>query len=702
MASSLIGQQIDNYRIEALLGEGGMGAVYRARDVHLDRPVALKLMHPHLAAQPKFQQRFMQEARAAARLNHPAIVPIYHFALTGSQLYMVMAYVAGASLGAFIARVQAGGKVIRLNESLLLLAQVADALDYAHRHGVVHRDIKPDNILLQQLEAPGPLPVQAMVTDFGLAKLLEGGLQTATGSFMGTLPYMSPEQCLGQELDGRSDIYALGVVLYQLATGRLPFNIQSPTDAVLKHLHESPPPPRDVRPGLPPTIEVIIQTALAKEAVARYRQAGDMAAALRQATQRLTDADVTRFAPPEMMASVVTDLLPAGTEAAPPGPSAPDLPFPAGGDQLLINQPGAAPRALSLSQPQMTVGRTAGNEIVLTGEGVSRHHVRLSRSTAGWLVTDLASTNGTFLEGQLLTPHIATNWPPGQVLRVGSFALQWRSAPAENENATALLPDALLDQVTPYPLAATPAPAGTPPAFKPPLVASPPPLSPAGPSRRFPLWLGLLAGVALLLCLAAAVLLAITRPGPGFGLAWLATTTPTPSPTPSPTAPPNPSSTPTQPAPPTPPTPPTATLPSPPTATPVPPSVTPAVPRVTQIYFCPTECLADGSNAARSFPAGTTQVYIRWTYENFPAGADYVRFWRNRGEEWVRYQCIWPGPASGQDLVPITEPDGLRSGQWEVTIQVNGAVVLQDGFTVEGDWSYWSPAGVFNTCYGRR
>lgn len=699
MASSLIGQQIDNYRIEAMLGEGGMGAVYRARDVHLDRPVALKLMHPHLAAQPKFQQRFMQEARAAARLNHPAIVPIYHFALTGSQLYMVMAYVAGASLGDFIARVQAGGKVVRLNESLLLLAQVADALDYAHRHGVVHRDIKPDNILLQQLEAPGPLPVQAMVTDFGLAKLLEGGLQTATGSFMGTLPYMSPEQCLGQELDGRSDIYALGVVLYQLATGRLPFNIQSPTDAVLKHLHESPPPPRDVRPGLPPAIEVIIQTALAKEAAARYPQAGDMAAALRQATQRLTDADVTRFAPPEMVASVVTDLLPAGSEELPPNPSGSALPFPAGGDQLLISQPGTEPRALSLSQPQMTLGRTTGNEIVLTGEGVSRHHARLSRSTTGWLVTDLASTNGTFLEGQPLTPHIATNWLPGQVLRVGPFALQWRSAPDDNENATALLPAASLDPVTPYPLAATPAPRPATPVFMPPPpVAGPPPQPPAGQSRRFPLWLGLLAGLALLLCLAAAVLLAIARPGPGFGLAWLATPTPTPSPTPSP----NPSSTPTptSPAPETPLTPPTAT--PPPTPTPVPPSVTPAVPRVTQIYFCSSECLPDGSNAVRSFPAGTTQVYIRWTYENFPAGADYVRLWRNQGEEWVRYQCTWPGPASGEDLVPITEPDGLRSGQWEVTIQVDGATVLQDGFIVEGDWSYWSPAGVFNTCYGRR
>ncbi|MCI0396959.1 MAG: serine/threonine protein kinase, partial [Chloroflexi bacterium] len=296
---NLIGQQIENYRIDALLGEGGMGAVYKAFDVNLARPVALKVMHAHLASQPEFQRRFLQEAQAAARLDHPSIVKIHTFGGRQGLFYMVMEFVAGASLAGYIRQLQQSGQVIKLSETLLILAQVADALGYAHRRGVVHRDVKPDNALLKPIEEAdqgGGLPVRAVVTDFGLAKLLEGGMQTQTGTFMGTLPYMSPEQCLNKELDGRSDLYSLGIMLYQLTTGQLPFDIKSPTDAVLKHLNEPPPEPQNIRPGLPAGVAGIIKKAIAKEPAARYQSGEELAAALRQAAAGLTDADVTLFA----------------------------------------------------------------------------------------------------------------------------------------------------------------------------------------------------------------------------------------------------------------------------------------------------------------------------------------------------------------------------------------------------------------------
>lgn len=309
---NLVGQRLEKYQIEAQLGQGGMGAVYRARDVNLRRLVAMKVMHVHLARQPEFQQRFLQEAQAAARLDHPGIVKIFDFGRRGDLLYMVMEYVNGGSLGGYLRNLYKQNKVVALQEMLLLLAQVAEALGYAHRQGVVHRDVKPDNILLKRSdvgEQPGGqaglLALRAVVTDFGLAKLLEGGLQTATNTFMGTLPYMSPEQALSnRSLDGRSDIYSLGVILYELSTGRLPFNIRTPTEAVRVHLQESPPPPQSVKPDLPAPIAAIIERAMAKEPEQRFQSGEQMAGAIRSAAAGLTAADVTRFAPAQTVLSL--------------------------------------------------------------------------------------------------------------------------------------------------------------------------------------------------------------------------------------------------------------------------------------------------------------------------------------------------------------------------------------------------------------
>lgn len=424
--TNLIGHRLDNYRIDALLGEGGMGSVYRAYDVNLARPVAVKVMHRQYANQPVFRQRFLQEAQAAARLSdHASIVNIYDFGLEDDNLFMVMEYVPGASLGIFIKRLQEQNQVVQLSETLLILAQVADALGYAHRRGVVHRDVKPDNVLLRPLEEPdrpGELPIRAVVTDFGLAKLIEGGIQTQTGSFMGTLPYMSPEQCMGRELDGRSDIYSLGVILYQLATGQLPFEIKSPTDAVMKHMNVVPPDPTDIRPGLPASIENIIKTAIAKAPGQRFQRGEEMAEALRQAAVGLTDEDVTRFAPPQSTISLATQLIPAGY-APEPSRLGFDMTALPGEERLLIARSGEAPQSVALEKESYTLGRSGNNDLVLTGEGISRNHLRLERGADGWQVVDLGSTNGSTLDGNRLRPNVPEPWEPGQTLRLGLYAL---------------------------------------------------------------------------------------------------------------------------------------------------------------------------------------------------------------------------------------------------------------------------------------
>jgi eukaryotic-like serine/threonine-protein kinase len=424
----LVGQQIDHYRVEALLGEGGMGAVYKAYDVNLARHVALKVMHRHYANQPEFQHRFLQEAQAAARLDHTSIVRIYNFGMREGFLYIVMEFVPGATLATYLRRLEARGQLVRLDETLIMLAQVAEALGYAHRQGVVHRDIKPDNILLKPLDEAdreGEPPIRALVTDFGLAKLVAGGIQTQTGTFMGTLPYMSPEQCLGKELDGRSDLYSLGVLLYQLATGQLPFDIQSPTEAVMKHIQEAPPEPRSIRPELPVAVENVIKQAIAKEPGARFRTGEQMARALRQAARGLSDEDVTQLASADSVVSLATQLLPAQFVSEPSRPGF-DLTALPGEERLLVARKGEPPVAYALDQQVLTIGRGDDNDIVLLAEGVSRHHARLERTTTGWRALDLGSTNGTFLNGSRLLPDIPENWEENQRLSIGPYVLRWQ------------------------------------------------------------------------------------------------------------------------------------------------------------------------------------------------------------------------------------------------------------------------------------
>ncbi|OYV67821.1 MAG: hypothetical protein B7Z72_09240, partial [Gemmatimonadetes bacterium 21-71-4] len=242
------------YSLEREIGRGGMGIVYLGRDLKLDRPVAIKTLPPHLASDAKIRERFLREARTAAALSHPNIVPIYRADEIDGQVFFVMGFVSGESVAE---RVRAQG---RLDPRAVLRAMrdVASALGYAHAHGVVHRDVKAENILIDAASG------QAMVTDFGIARLAEAAPLTATGQLLGTVYYMSPEQVLGGALDGRSDLYSLGVVGFFALAGRFPFDAPLASAVLVAQVNTAPPPLLTVAPGVPRALAEIIDRCLAK------------------------------------------------------------------------------------------------------------------------------------------------------------------------------------------------------------------------------------------------------------------------------------------------------------------------------------------------------------------------------------------------------------------------------------------------------
>ncbi len=276
----MIGQTLDHYRIESKLGEGGMGVVYKARDIHLDRLVAIKVLPADKVADTGRKHRFVQEAKAASALNHPNIITIYDIRSQDGTDFIVMEYVAGKTLDEVV---PVNG--MRPAQALKCAVQIADALAQAHGAGIVHRDLKPSNVMIT---AEGRIKV----LDFGLAKLLEPENSsseattltarpfTEEGTVVGTVPYMSPEQAEGRPLDARSDIFSFGAVLYQMTTGRRPFTGRSQLSILSSILKEDPTPPSQVGGGIPPELEKIILRCLRKDPARRYQTMADLKVAL--------------------------------------------------------------------------------------------------------------------------------------------------------------------------------------------------------------------------------------------------------------------------------------------------------------------------------------------------------------------------------------------------------------------------------------
>ncbi len=426
--NTLVGQTINNrYKLESLLGDGGMGSVYRAHDSNLDRMVALKLMHAHYARRSTFRARLIQEAQTAAQLDHPSIVRIYDFGDSDEGLFITMEYVGGGSLRQHLRRLQQMGKYLPYAQSIQIGVQIADALDYAHRRGIVHRDVKPGNIILKRLsrpDNPDEQPFRASLADFGLVKLEEGERITESGTTLGTPAYMSPEQCAGKGINGRSDLYSLGVVLYELLTNRLPFPVKTLPAAIAKHNSgEMPPAPSSIREDLPAGIDAVMSKLLAKDVDERYANAAELIADLRG-----TMVD---------LGSNPTQIIPRGEADIMAQVSEPP-----DGYELQIDTPGHPPSTVSLTRAVVTLGRSNESDIVLSADGISRQHTRIRATALGWEVIDLGSANGTWLNDRRLPTDIPTPLFPGSRITIGPYELELIAPENEggDEDTSDLLP----------------------------------------------------------------------------------------------------------------------------------------------------------------------------------------------------------------------------------------------------------------------
>src|SRR3954468_11811813 len=297
----------NRYELGEEIGRGGMADVFLAHDRLLDRRVAVKVLLPEFASDAISVERFRREAQAAAGLNHPHIVAVYDWGEEDDTSFIVMEYVPGQTLRQIMQSYGSLGPM----DAARIAADIADALSFAHAHGVVHRDVKPGNVLVTPQG-------QVKVTDFGIARAETSEPLTKTGAVLGTATYFSPEQAQGFPLDGRSDVYALGVVLYEMLTGDAPFIASTPVSVAYKHVRETPAPPSSIVPDLPATMDHIVLTAMAKDVEQRYPSAQDLRADLLrfERGRPVVGATTTMVAPASVR--VAAPVTPTAVAASPP------------------------------------------------------------------------------------------------------------------------------------------------------------------------------------------------------------------------------------------------------------------------------------------------------------------------------------------------------------------------------------------------
>lgn len=361
-----IGQQVGQYRIESRIGQGGMATVYKAHHKDLDRHVAIKVMHVALSEDASFLERFRREAQIVGRLSHPHIIPIYDFATVENQPYLVMKYVEGETLKQRMRR-----QPLTLDEVTEVLDAVASALDYAHQNDVLHRDVKPSNVMLDSRGTP-------FLTDFGLARVASLGESTLSADVMlGTPQYISPEQARGvRQLDAGTDIYSLGVVLYELVVGRVPFTSDTPYTIIHDHIYKPLPMPTYVNPGVPHSVEQVLLKVLAKERLQRYNTAGELAVAFRKAVNQGNMIEISlRTMRPEAFDDQVASSAP---QPVTPYPQAQPV-----AQQMPMQQP-VIPSPM-MQSGMMQSGMTPSGNVVVPGSSVN-YRVQTA-SGNGWVIT---------------------------------------------------------------------------------------------------------------------------------------------------------------------------------------------------------------------------------------------------------------------------------------------------------------------------
>lgn len=458
--TDVLGQTLGQYKVLSLIGQGGMARVYKGFQPSLERDVAIKAIPLQVDGEldETFSQRFTMEAKLIARLTHPNIVPIHDYGEDRGWAFIVMEFIGGGTVRDQLVAAGAARHGLGLATTLDLMAQAALALERAHAHGVIHRDVKPGNMLLRT-------PDHLLLSDFGIAAILEANQNfIRTGANVGTPQYMAPEQGVpGGVVDARTDIYALGVVLFHCVTGRLPFNADTPMGTVLQHMQEPPPRPSLLVPGLPPKVDYIILRAMEKHPGARFQQAREMADYLKDAA-----LDVRRSgrAPGPTVrretGAVASVPLQSPMQRAPRGtPGAPGTCLRCGAAnspqnrfcttcgydlsgararsdrhllpngrplrcRIILRNGPLAGCAYLLHQDVTTVGRSAENDVSIPDGTISRHHARLFFKRGRWLLEDLGSSNGTFVNGRRVTTP--TPLSHGDELRLGDDILTFELA----------------------------------------------------------------------------------------------------------------------------------------------------------------------------------------------------------------------------------------------------------------------------------
>jgi serine/threonine protein kinase len=402
------GHVIGGYQIAEEIGSGGMAVVYRAYQRQLDRSVVVKILRTAESADKEFLRRFRQEAKAIAALRHPNILTVYDYGEEMGIAYIVMEYVPSGTLKALLT-----GQPMEWPDVATLIIPVGRALAYAHSEGIVHRDVKPANVLMARPDWP-------LLADFGLVKLLghQRGI-TRPGASIGTPAYISPEQAVGEEVDHRTDVYSLALVLYEMLTGQVPFSSGSPIETMLRRLHEEPVPPRELSPRIFPKLESVILRALAKDRDDRY------------ATMELFVKDLSRL-PGATGRTSSTSPLEATVVTTTRLEEVPVK----GGPRLVAVSTGMS---IAVSQKaEATIGRSDPHvseqpDVDLEPHGarmagVSRRHARLLARAGTWLLEDLGSTNGTFVNEAALTAGQPVQLRDGDRIRFGQLVLTFHES----------------------------------------------------------------------------------------------------------------------------------------------------------------------------------------------------------------------------------------------------------------------------------
>ncbi len=462
----LVGKSLGQFRIVERIGAGGMATVFKAYQPNLDRYVAIKVLPAYHARDPIFVKRFVQEARAVAKLVHPNILQIHDFGEQDNITYIVMEYVEGGTLKDRLKR------PISVSEAVDYMIQAAEGLNCAHNNGIVHRDVKPANMLVRK---DGYL----LLSDFGIAKILEGTTNlTRVGTGIGTPQYMSPEQGTGQAVDRRSDIYSLGIVLFHCLAGKVPFTAENPLTITVKHMNDPLPVEMLRKAGVPAPIEEVVVKMAAKAAQDRYQTTDELITALTSALaashlsmpSRWRPGMSSPLQPVEVAGGAASRPLPSTTEGQAQGQSVPLQPliqtpsynsqpqvvtlpcFRCGasnpstrlfctscGDELSDKRaihdrylgPNGRPVLARLTiqngpmggqsyrfhQVVTTIGRTNGNDLIIQGRTVSRRHARLLFDNGRWYLEDLQSANGTLVNNARVYQPVALN--DGDVINFG-------------------------------------------------------------------------------------------------------------------------------------------------------------------------------------------------------------------------------------------------------------------------------------------